>query len=277
MHHLTMLVLIVSGIVLCMADPSYSNACNCHCAHTYYCASTDDCSKALYGSKANPGFSCKDINTNNGKQNGIYWIRLTDDEKPFPVYCDMAAGGWTMAFKAVSGVNKNVYSTYTSDQTSSEKVFAALEVTNRHFNHYKNRIVLKWQDSGPTEARVVLYKGGKVMKELKFDAKGSDKLNWFSLSRLTQSSWTDMKTQPNNFFSIRGDPGNGRHFFINSVYAGCPKDAGWMVITVPPDCDWEKRFRPGKNVILYSKLSGLTNWNQYGNVEEADVLAVYLR
>ena len=59
-----------------------------------------------------------------------------------------------MAFKAVSGVNKNVYSTYTSDQTYSEKVFAALEVTNRHFNHYKNRIVLKWQDIGPTE---VLY------------------------------------------------------------------------------------------------------------------------
>ena len=104
------------------------------------------------------------------------------------------------------------------------------------------------------------------MKELKFDAKGSDKLNWFSLSRLSQSSWTDMKTQPNNFFSIRGDPGNGRHFFINSVYGGCPKDAGWMVITVPPDCDWEKRFRPRENVILYSKLSGLTNWNQYGEL-----------
>ena len=104
------------------------------------------------------------------------------------------------------------------------------------------------------------------MKELKFDAKGSDKLNWFSLSRLSQSSWTDMKTQPNNVFSIRGDPGNGRHFFINSVYAGCSKDVGWMVITVPPDCDWEKRLRPRENVILYSKLSGLTNWNQYGEL-----------
>ena len=104
------------------------------------------------------------------------------------------------------------------------------------------------------------------MKELKFNAKGSDKLNWFSLSRLSQSSWTDMKTQPNNFFSIRGDPGNGRHFFINSVYGGCPKDAGWMVITVPPDCDWEKRFQPRQNVILYSKVSGLTNWNQYGEL-----------
>ena len=65
--------------------------------------------------------------------------------------------GWTMAFKAVSGVNKNVYSTYTSDQTYSEKVFAALEVTNRHFNHYKNRIVLKWQDIGPTEVLHILF------------------------------------------------------------------------------------------------------------------------
>lgn len=65
--------------------------------------------------------------------------------------------GWTMAFKAVSGVNKNVYSTYTSDQTYSEKVFAALEVTNRHFNHYKNRIVLKWQDIGPSEVLYIIF------------------------------------------------------------------------------------------------------------------------
>ena len=56
-----------------------------------------------------------------------------------------------MVFKAVSGVDKNVYSTYTSGQTSSEKVFAALEVTNRHFDHYKNRIVLKWKNFGASE------------------------------------------------------------------------------------------------------------------------------
>ena len=104
------------------------------------------------------------------------------------------------------------------------------------------------------------------MKELKFNAKGSDKLNWFSFSRLNQSSWTDMKTQPNNYFSIHGDPGNGRHFLINSNYGGCSKDAGWMVIIAkaPPSCDWEKRFQPRQNVILYSKRSALTNWNQYG-------------
>ena len=116
------------------------------------------------------------------------------------------------------------------------------------------------------KARVVLYKGGKVMKELKFNAKGSDKLNWFSFSRLNQSSWTDMKTQPNNYFSIHGDPSSVRHFFINSVYHGCPKDAGWMVIAVPAVCDWEKRFQPRQSVILYSTLSVHTNWNQYGEL-----------
>ena len=25
------------------------------------------------------------------------------------------------------------------------------------------------------------------------------------------------------------------------VYGECPKDAGWMVVTVPPGCDWAKR------------------------------------
>ena len=70
MHHLTVFVVFVTGIVLCMAGTSYSNTCNCHCGHTYY-------GKCPYGSKANPGFSCKDINANNRKQNGIYWIWLT--------------------------------------------------------------------------------------------------------------------------------------------------------------------------------------------------------
>ena len=61
-----------------------------------------------------------------------------------------------MVFKAVSGVDKNAYSTYTSGQTSSEKVFAALEVTNRHFDHYKNRIVLKWKNFGTSEVVLLI-------------------------------------------------------------------------------------------------------------------------
>ena len=51
-----------------------------------------------------------------------------------------------MVFKDVSGIHKKVYSTFNSPHTSSEKVMAALDVTNKHKDHYKNRIVLNWAD-----------------------------------------------------------------------------------------------------------------------------------
>ena len=53
--------------------------------------------------------------------------------------------GWTMVFKAVGGVDKNVYEVYKSEQTSSEDKVKALDVTNKYRDHYKNRIVLAWQ------------------------------------------------------------------------------------------------------------------------------------
>ena len=53
--------------------------------------------------------------------------------------------GWTMVFKAVGGVERNVYEVYESNQTSSEDEVEALNVTNKYRDHYKNRIVLAWQ------------------------------------------------------------------------------------------------------------------------------------
>ena len=116
MHHLTRLCLIFSGIILCVAGASNTHTCNCNCGDRYSYGQlldghhSDSCQpkragqlkftdgrlfvctgnewKALqyvnessttpkYGSKAKPGFSCKDIKTkNDGKQNGIFWIRL---------------------------------------------------------------------------------------------------------------------------------------------------------------------------------------------------------
>ena len=58
-----------------------------------------------------------------------------------------------MVFKAVSGDNKRVFDTYNSPHTSSEDVMAALDVTNKHTFHYKNRIVLNWGKFGPSEVR----------------------------------------------------------------------------------------------------------------------------
>ena len=56
-----------------------------------------------------------------------------------------------MVFKAVTGVDRRVFNTYNSPHSSSENVLAALDVTNKHYDHYKNRIVLNWGEFSPSE------------------------------------------------------------------------------------------------------------------------------
>ena len=111
----------------------------------------------------------------------------------------------------------------------------------------------------------MLYKAGKAVKELRFDAQGTDKLNWFDASRLKESSWGDIETEPRNYFSIGGDVALHRNFFISRHYRGCPGDEGWLV-TAGTVCDWEKHH-PMKNTILYSKLATYINWNQFGEIK----------
>jgi len=56
-----------------------------------------------------------------------------------------------MIFKVVSGVDRNVWDLYDSSQTSAENVTAALDITNQHQDHYKNRIVMNWQTFSPSQ------------------------------------------------------------------------------------------------------------------------------
>ena len=47
-----------------------------------------------------------------------------------------------MIFKVVSGVDRSVWDLYDSSQTTAERVTAALDITKRHHDHYKNRVVM---------------------------------------------------------------------------------------------------------------------------------------
>ena len=49
------------------------------------------------------------------------------------------------------------------------------------------------------------YEEGEEVVSIVFDGVGSDKINWFSQSRLISSPWTDLETSTTNFFSIVGD------------------------------------------------------------------------
>lgn len=167
-----------------------------------------------------------------------------------------------------------MYEAYKSAETYAENETAALTVTNQYPNHYKNRIVLNWCKFGASEARVVLYEGVHPVKELRFDAKGSDNTHWFQFDKLTEKPWNDMDTQPRIPFTIETNRPDQRSFIINSRYPGCPNDVGWMVIT-GAYCSWEHHF--GQSVVLYSKLDGLTNWNHFESVGKADTMVIFLR
>ena len=111
----------------------------------------------------------------------------------------------------------------------------------------------------------MLYTKGKQQLVLKFNASGSDNLNWFKEDRLRQSQWEDIFTTSKNFFSVTGScshTGHCRSFFINHGYGGCPNDAGWLMIGGLEACQWETRF-PG-NSFQYSKLGSYVVWNTPG-------------
>ena len=120
---------------------------------------------------------------------------------------------------------------------------------------------------------MIVYTGGVIRKQLLFDATGTDKLNWFSEGKLISSSWTDIKTEPTNFFTIQGD--SPRNFYINRNYDGCDKDAGWLVAGAGLHCSWETSAAH-KNKVLYSKLPTYTNWNSNGEARLLFWLMLYL-
>ena len=48
----------------------------------------------------------------------------------------------------------------------------------------------------------VAYKNGFPVAYMTFDAAGTDKLNWFSKSKLLTNGWGDLDAHGNNFFRL---------------------------------------------------------------------------
>ena len=115
------------------------------------------------------------------------------------------------------------------------------------------------------KATVSLYESGSKRKELVFNAVGTNQESWFSVGKLTSSSWPNIKTEPQNHFSIKGhcnDVGNCRSFIINRHYDTCDRDAGWLMWGGML-CSWENT-PSNKNGFLYSKVSTYTEWSNSG-------------
>ena len=67
------------------------------------------------------------------------------------------------------------------------------------------------------QVHFALYRNETLVLSLIFNATGSDKLNWFSKTRLIYSPWTDLENGQTNYFSLMGNLSSNRSFYINKV------------------------------------------------------------
>ena len=112
------------------------------------------------------------------------------------------------------------------------------------------------------EVRVVLYKNGREVLSMSFNAVGTNRLKWFSQAKLLSSPLTDLKTANNPIsFDITGS--HKRYFEINYRYGGCPNDQGWLVVGNGA-CPWERHGSSNSSSI--SNIIRKTNWNHYSKI-----------
>ncbi|XP_015763559.1 PREDICTED: uncharacterized protein LOC107342572 isoform X2 [Acropora digitifera] len=248
----------------------------------------------------NPGRSCKDILARAGEkklENGIYWIRIKESSfllgsETFRVYCDMETekGGWTMVFK-LNG-RRNTENTLKYAQLYQESI--AFEEDNENalstkrnddISGYKSRIMIAqvFPEFNASKAKIVLYKDDEsLQKDILFNATSSNAATWFWHSKLTTSSWDDLKkTQftghdPKSVFSTRVD--QNKLFVIGKkeIKEKCDLKEGWLkVLDHGGRCaNFPIKETPG---IYYSKKKTATLWSKAEGVGEADVLAVFLQ
>jgi hypothetical protein len=160
-----------------------------------------------------------------------------------------------------------------------------LDVKPRPTKHYVSGFIANyWNKGGVVVSDVRARRSTRTARSRKFwkhDGATTNSTSWFTNARLTASSYVDLPAGPFNYYAIAGDAANGRRWFINRNYGGCPADAGWLIVDSAADpCSWETNVNAPAMRILYAPGVSFTIWqtavdnNQIGF---ADVFAVFVR
>ncbi|KAK7503731.1 hypothetical protein BaRGS_00004854 [Batillaria attramentaria] len=177
-----------------------------------------------------------------------------------------------VAFRVASGSGVSAYNSYV---TGSNCGCASNSYLSRD-RYYRSSFLDSWPSCLIDTVRVTLIENGHEMAFVEFNGRGSTSTDWFSENRVLNTSWTDLRTQPHNFFSIAGDPGNNRRFFMEHSYGGCAADSGWLVVVEGDDgCTWGQGS--ALPIILYSKRSGAVLWEHTADVGRADEMVITVK
>ena len=131
------------------------------------------------------------------------------------------------------------------------------------------------------EVMFVVYDSeGIIFDRLVFQGTG-DKKSWFSKENLLSTTYWEI-TEPFNHFSINGDEGSGRRFYINRNWGGCPNDKGYLMVSCgrqigKPACTNYESVTPAGSIckILYStlKVSSRCATGQFATASAIEIFA----
>ena len=108
----------------------------------------------------------------------------------------------------------------------------------------------------------MLYENGIEVATLKFNAVGTNNLDWFSQANLISSPWSDLKSAPSVNFGIIGPQVSDRYFEFLKFYTHCSTDTGWLLVSSHAVCLYDKRTPQPS--IQYSKLATASFMTDYG-------------
>lgn len=196
--------------------------------------------------------------------------------------------GWALVFRATQGIGQPVYDAWVNnghhddDPIIRSTLPCGCTTVNGSLpcdRHYRSRLLDSWPSASIDEVRLAVYENGVEKEHVTFTGTGSNYLNWFSQSRIVDSSWADLKTATNlNIFSIAGHEAELRRFFISQVYSGCPGDAGWLVVkdSSQDSCAWATAQNLQFPNFLYAPGNHDLTWDGHG-YRQADVFAVFIK
>ncbi|WAR07114.1 hypothetical protein MAR_017072 [Mya arenaria] len=187
---------------------------------------------------------------------------------------ELEKNNWEMIFRATAGNGQNTYDAW----TTGAKTTASKPVNMKRSldSHFRDPGVAQWTSNGITYVKFALYKDNREVANVIFDARGSTSTNWFSSSKVVDSSWTDlMSTGSYRIFSVAGHTNSQteRRFHIATQQGGCDNDRGFVASIEHNDCDWDNH--PSYPQFIYSDIDSddVFQRRQFGR---ADYLAVFV-
>ena len=176
------------------------------------CTKGSDCGSGYcVMNKCAVAISCQQIKTGNPMApDGIYTVDPDGmgNGAPISVFCDMSTngGGWTMVFKASSGVAGDANTLWTGPAVN-ENDQTLLNVAKSTKHYVSGYIGSYWNKAGVvvTDVRTHVYEAAAIQRFWKYDGKLSTSISWFTNTKLTASSYVDLPAGPFNFYSIVGD------------------------------------------------------------------------